>query len=67
MVLFSSGTSVGVKSLVSVLVSIAVAFIATVLSVFEVAFASAPAVTELVSSVVPVTPPGVFVASEVAG
>ena len=66
MVLFSSGTSVGVKSLVSVLVPVPVAFVAAVLLVFEVAFVSAPVVTELVSSVVPVFPPGVFVESEVA-
>ena len=55
MVLFSSGTSVGVKSIVSVLVSVAVAFVAAVVS--ESPVASVPVATELVFSVVSVTPP----------
>lgn len=57
MVTSAAGTSVGVKSLVSVLVSVPVAFDTTVLLVSEVATASASAVPELVSSVVLVTPP----------
>ena len=59
----AAGTSVGVKSLVSVLVSVD----AAVLLVSESPVASASTVPELVSSVAAVTPPGVFVGSEVAG